>query len=493
MGAQREQKRKASLRRAARLTWGGRALALLAVVGFVVWIADRAQHRDPKGFAAHSVHFRSCLVRLVAAKCGTLAVPEDPEHPQGRKLHLLVAVLPAARQPAHGALFYLEGGPGGAASESLPEVDQLFGRVGGDRDLVMVDQRGTGGSNPIMCPPTDASVSDVSAVATYVRRCFTRFGPAARFYTTAVAADDLERVRKALGYGRIDLFGGSYGATVAQVYAQLHPRSVRTMTLDGGSPLGVHLYELEARNAERALHAQLGRCTADPACRHTFPDTQREIATLLARGPRHASAYGVPVSLDADAVASAIRGMSLTASSVPLLPAAVHAAVKGDYTALADAFADDVGMKLDTRARLVTTFEILCSEPWAQFNPAVVRRDRGDSYFGAVALARSKLFARVCRSVPRGVVPAGSESQKPTDVPTLLLAGSADPLDPPSNLDGWKALFPNGRLVVVPGGTHGVIGVACIQRIVADFILADGGEHLDARCAAGYRPPPFTF
>ena len=157
-------------------------------------------------------------------------------------------MLPAARQPSDGALFYLEGGPGGAASDELPEFDQLFGKIAATRDIVFVDQRGTGGSHPLRCPPAAVRVEDIGAVAAYVRRCFARIGPAARQYTTAPAMDDIEAVRRALGYGRIDLFGGSYGATAAQIFLRLHPRV---------GPLARARRRVAARRARlRALRAE---------------------------------------------------------------------------------------------------------------------------------------------------------------------------------------------------------------------------------------------
>ena len=122
------------------------------------------------------MQFAPCRIRLVAAQCGRLSVAEDPQRPDGRQISLRIAVIPAARQPAAGALFYLAGGPGGAASTEVPAVDQLFGGVASTRDLVLVDQRGTGGSHRLSCPPTGIRTEHAAAVAAYVRRCFARLG-----------------------------------------------------------------------------------------------------------------------------------------------------------------------------------------------------------------------------------------------------------------------------------------------------------------------------
>ena len=173
---------------------------------------------------------------------------------------LHVAVIPATRQPARGALFYLEGGPGGAATDAAVSVNEVFAKVSEFRDIVLVDQRGTGGSQRVACPQEHVRATDAGAVSSYLRRCFARLGSGAERLTTLSAAADLESVRRALGYGRIDVYGSSYGATLAQVYLRRYPRSVRTATLDGASLASAPVYELAARNAERALEAQIDRC-----------------------------------------------------------------------------------------------------------------------------------------------------------------------------------------------------------------------------------------
>ena len=166
---------------------------------------------------------------------------------------LHVAIIPATRRPARGALVYLEGGPGGAATDAAVSVNEIFGKVSEFRDIVLIDQRGTGASHSVACPQEHVRATDADAVASYLRRCFARLGGGTRRLSTRRPRRDLERVRQALGYGRIDLYGGSYGATLAQVYLRRFPRSVRTATLDGASLASIPVYELAGRNAERAL------------------------------------------------------------------------------------------------------------------------------------------------------------------------------------------------------------------------------------------------
>ena len=337
------------------------------------------------------------------------------------------------------------------------------------------------------------SIDATAAVTAYVRSCFARIGAEARFYTTVPAMHDIEAVRRAFGYGRIDLFGGSYGATAAQIYLRQYPRSVRSLVLDGASLLGVHVYEASARNAERALDTELARCAATPSCARAFTGTREELNQLLARGPRNTMAYGRKVTLDSDSVAATVHALSLDAGEAALLPAIIHLAARGDYTALARQYVDWVGSNFDARLQLVMALEIQCSEPWARFAPAAVERAGDGSYFANVSRARAALFARACRYVPRGIVPRGSEQLVRSSVPVLFLAGDSDPQDPVANLHGWRRLFPNGRLLVVHGGTHGVVADGCVPLVVGRFVSEGTARALDTACVGLFRPPPFAL
>jgi pimeloyl-ACP methyl ester carboxylesterase len=299
-------------------------------------------------------------------------------------------------------------------------------------------------------------------------------------------------VRRALGYGRVDVYGGSYGGTLAQVYLRRHPDAVRTLVLDGASLLGTRVYERSAPNAERALGAILRRCRADAVCRRAFPRPREELAELLARPPRRVTVEAGTFRLGPDEVARTVAAMTETAEGAAFVPYAIHAAARGDYVPLAQSYADEVGRGLDARARLATFWVTLCSEPWTGFDPAATARAGAGSYLAHAAVARARLFRQACRAVPRGRAPAADFAPARSRVPALLLAGGADPLDPPANLAGWRRAFPNGRLVVVPGAGHGVIGSGCVQVLVARFVERGAAGGIDARCARSPALPPFA-
>jgi pimeloyl-ACP methyl ester carboxylesterase len=468
------------------------AVATAAALGLAVWLAARPHHhswRPPSG----SLHFVSCTDGgYVDGWCAGLRVPEDPRKPQGRAIALRIAVLPATERPAAGALFYLEGGPGGAATASAIRVNDFFAGVGRTRDIVLIDQRGTGGSNRLACPDGYVRGADATAVTAYLRRCLSRLGTEPRLYTTSTATADLEAVRRALGYGKIDLYGVSYGGTLAQAYVRRYPSSVRSVVLDSATLPDVRLYDVSARNAEHALASTVARCAAQPACAHAYPNPLRQLGELLARPPRVVSLPTGKVVLRPDDIAWTVDWLSETAEGAATIPFAVNAAAHGDYAMLATTYVTRLGgSNLEPIARSVLFWTILCSEPWAAFDPAATARAGRGSYLTHAAVARARLFDRACSVVAKGDVPPAAGVLRAVRVPTLLLAGGADPLDPIPNLRGWRSVFPHGRLVVVPGAGHGTIEYPCVQRLVARFVDRDSAVGLDASCVRHVALPPF--
>ena len=473
-----------------RWIWPLIAVSTVAALGLVFWLSGRSESwRSRSG----QPHFASCTYGgYVNGWCARLRVAEDPRKPNGSMISLRIAVLPATKQPAAGALFYLEGGPGGAATAAAIRVNALFARVQRNRDLVMVDQRGTGGSRRLACPNGYVRGPETTAVTSYLRRCLAGLDADPRLYTTSVAADDLEIVRRTLGYGKIDLYGGSYGATLAQAYVRRYPESVRSVVLDGASLPDVRIYDVSARNAERALDAQLARCASSPACARAYPHPRRQLDQLLARRPRLVALPNGTVLMRPNDIAWTVDWLSETAENAAIIPFAVNAAAHGDYTTLATTYAERLGgSNLEALGRLVPFWTIVCSEPWAAFDPAATARAGRGSYLAQAAVARARLFRRACPFVPKGRVPADAARLRVVRAPTLLLAGGADPLDPTTNLRGWRRLFPRGHLIVVPGAGHGTLEYDCVQKLIARFVDRDSATGLNAACVRHVSLPRF--
>ncbi len=222
------------------------------------------------------------------ASCGTLQVPEDRLNPSGRQIGLRVAVVPAVTADAKPDPFFaLAGGPSEASTSFFAWLPGLFSEVHATRDIVLVDQRGTGASNrlalPAMPDTTGLAAAEADArLAAWAKQSLAGLDADPRMYTSSVAADDLDAVRAALGYDKIDLYGTSYGGELAQYFLRQHPDRVRVAILDGTTPLDVPVLELMAANSQRAFDLLLARCAADAACHAAFPNLATEWSTLVA-------------------------------------------------------------------------------------------------------------------------------------------------------------------------------------------------------------------
>ena len=397
-----------------------------------------------------------CVVQRVDARCGTLRVPENRAKPNGRTVGLHVVVLPALIRPARkDAVAYLAGGPGNAASEQAIAQGWQSSTLRTYRDLLLVDQRGTGESTP--------HSGDVTQ------------------YGTRMAMNDLDAVRRALGYRQLDLLGGSYGATAAQVYLKLHPASVRTLILLGASSLDVPFFDHYAVNSQRALNQLANLCSSDPGCGKAFPHWERQFGELVKAWNAH------PVhGMTGDYFAAVIHDMLRNVNTAVSTPFVVSRAAKGDYAPLKRAGAGDLTVSLDLMGS-----SIWCNEPWVGLNAKGPWGTDFDSYTTAHIAA----FRQQCRSVPKRAEPP-SLWKLPTSsrVPVLALEGGADPQDPVTNLDNQKQHFPDSRIVILPHQGHDFsFGNACDQML-AEFVNRDTAKGLDTTgCIDSIAVPPFRL
>jgi pimeloyl-ACP methyl ester carboxylesterase len=425
--------------------------------------------------------------------CGTLTVPEDRSKPDGRKIGLRVAVVPAvASHPKPEPLFALAGGPGDASSEFFAWLPGLYTAVHATRDIVLVDQRGTGRSNalslPAMPDTTGLSAGDTEArLAAWARDGLAAIDADPRMYTSTVAADDLDAVRDALGYGKIDLYGTSYGGELAQYYLRQHADHVRVAVIDGSTPLDVPVLELMAATSQHALDLLLARCERDTACHAAFPDLAKEWSAIVA-----AFAGGVVVTdpqtgeartatlLD---VGPSLHNALMTEAAAANLPLAIHLMTQGEL-AQVQQLVPPIDASPSAGSTLLMKDEILCSETWARWNPAEVARVGGDSYAVAFVSAWAKAHATLCRYMPKGVVPENDAAPVVTEAPILWIAGDADPQDPPSNLAGVAAQQPNSLVVTMPAQEHVVGHLGCGPSVIAAFLDAGRTDGLNVSCVA---------
>jgi pimeloyl-ACP methyl ester carboxylesterase len=434
------------------------------------------------------------------AYCGTLSVYENRDARAGRRIALNIVVLPALGHTANpDPLFFLAGGPGQGAAKMAREVSGIFRQVRRDRDIVLVDQRGTGKSNPLNCRSENNSLREVTeseeASLARLRRCLEGYDADVRLYTTPVAMDDLDDVRAHLGYDRINLYGGSYGTRAALVYLRQHPDRVRSMILDGVAPTDMRLPLYSARDAQRALDKLLADCESDVPCRTAHPGLAARVRALLKRleaapprvrvvNPR--TGVDEEVVVEARVVASILFGAlysPLTASLVPTLIADAERNVFSSLFALAYA-GDGAGDNMSVGMQL----SILCSEDASRVTAADVAREAAGTVFS------THLFGgqlRACEMWPKGEVDDAYYQPVASDVPTLILSGDADPVTPPGWGDAVAKHLANARHVAVRATGHGVVATPCGQQLIREFLQRGSPAELDTDCVTAVERPPF--
>lgn len=429
---------------------------------------------------------------VVEARCGSLTVPENRADPDGRQLTLNIAVVPAvSRSPQPDPLFVLAGGPGQAAAELGPVMVQSFRQVHQDRDIVLVDQRGTGDSHPLECELPEEDDADDEAVIAALQACPETLDADPRFYTTEIAMQDLDAVREALGVDTLNLYGASYGTRAALTYLRLFPTRVRSVVLDAVVSPDYRLYLNTAQDADRSLDLLLDRCAADAACEEAFPDARDTFAALLDRLeaepltttlPDPTSAEPVTLTLDDADVLNLTFPLLYTPEIAALLPLSLQQAADGDFAPLiAQAGASDTGLYLGM------FYAVACTEDAPFIDAAEASTLAHGTLFGD----RTETLREVCTAWPTGELSAEFGTPVVSDVPVLLLSGEADPVTPPQYAARVAETLPNSLHVIGPGMGHGLIGRGCIDALVADFIAAGSVAGLDASCAENLIPPPF--
>ena len=444
---------------------------------------------------------RPCTSGGTSAVCGTLEVPEDRADPAGRVIELQVVVIPASTPaPAADPVFFLTGGPGGAATEGWASAASMFPAVHDDRDIVLVDQRGTGGSNELVLPSRD--VPDLPPAER--REWLERWAAGAiedlpgdlRFYTSATAAEDLDDVRAALGYAAIDLYGSSYGATLAQYYLRQHEDRVRAVVLDSGTLVDVPILEVMAARSQEALDRVLARCRADAECHAAYPDPERDLRTALhrlSRDPVEMEAVdyrsGEQVVLTDGSLAGQVHELLMTGQSGEI-PWLVHLTADGELEPLTGLVLE--ALREPDPTTLGVFWSIECAEAWAAHDAERMAEAGGDSYYLPAMLDAARNLDLGCSLMPRVPVPPDDGRPVRSDVPVLLLNGTLDPQDPPANVADAAVELPNSLTITAPQAhTFGHLG--CVPDVVAAFLDAATVEGLDTSCIDELTPPSFTI
>ena len=429
----------------------------------------------------------------VEAQCGTLSVPENPAAPRGRHIALNIAWVPAGDDgPTEpDPVFMLAGGPGQSATETFPQVAPAFAELLKKRHVILVDQRGTGQSNPLDCK--DASQQDELAGAdeaaqarVLAQRCLAQLQAKAdlRFYTTTDAIGDLDAVRAAIGADKINLVGISYGTRVAQQYARRYPQHTRALVLDSVAPNTLTLGNEFAQNLEQALDLQFGQCSKVPACAKALGDPRSRLDALMARlrsdPPRvryrdaRTGEWHEDV-LKPEHVAGLMRLFAYQPLAASVLPLQLKEASEGRYDTLM-AMARMLRGTMAEQMAMGMQLSVVCSEDAAGFkaDPSQDGTLLGNAF-------ATDLGAQ-CAVWPKGAMPADFHAPLKSDVPAMVLEGEFDPVTPPRYGKEVVATLPNARLFVLRGQGHNVIGAGCTPKLGAQFLDTRYAKALDAKC-----------
>jgi pimeloyl-ACP methyl ester carboxylesterase len=433
------------------------------------------------------------------AECGSLAVAENPRKPDGEVVPLSILRLPAIHPaPLSDPLFIIVGGPGQSAVELAEQVFHTFEETRKYRDIVFLDQRGTGSSHPLECEGLAALGSKLTfseqkpAIQNALRNCANQLGERYQFYTTPYAAEDLEQVRQALGYPTINIWSVSYGTRVALEYMRRYPQAVRTAVLDGVAPVAIALPWSAERDAFASLQRVNQQCADNTHCRLQYGDLVEQaqtVAVRLQQEPvnltiKHPST-GLPYELEIthELFASALRMALYSRDLARLLPLAIHHSSAGDFHLLAALVALAEQRSGLSGISLGMHYTVLCNEDFPQYQAQNVQASEQFLLLSAVQTTRE-----ACEIWPRQPLAPEYFTAVESAVPTLLLSGARDPVTPPVWGEQVRAGLSKAKHAVAPGGHHSITFEGCTSRLIAQFIHTADIDALDISCVERILP-----
>lgn len=437
--------------------------------------------------------------------CGTLSVWENRAARSGRKIDLYMVVVPAkSPNPVPDPVFYISGGPGYGSAGAAADLAQFLGGLHQDRDMVFLDQRGTGKSHPLKCD-LPGSYDDLQTLVrelfpmAALRACQPKLAAQADLtqYTTDIAMDDLDEVRAWLGYERINLFGGSYGSRAAQVYMRRHPEHVRSAVLAGVTIMDTKMPFYHARKAQESIDKLFDDCAREEACRTAFPDLRGDLWKVIERldkGPvrqtvKHPkTGQQVTVELSKSAFTTTLRAMQYSPFLSLRIPRFLHRAAQGDFEPMV---LETIRDRDDDGWAIGMYLSVTCPEDVARIDPQAVPAAIAGTYQGD---DRIRQQVEACSFWPRATLPASSFEPLTSVAPTLILTGWFDPATPPEWAVEVARHLPNSLNVVMRDASHGPGGLAnvdCYGQMIVDFIANGTPYGLDTSCTQEMKRPPF--
>jgi pimeloyl-ACP methyl ester carboxylesterase len=471
-------------------------LLLAAVVTTAATLAACGSQSEVS--SASTLPLKECRVPGVdtAVKCGNFDVIENRDTKVGRKITLNLVVYPAsARVKEPDPIFVFAGGPGQAATDVIAAVTPQLSGLTTKRDIVFIDQRGTGKSNPLNCKFANDSddspdpAARRAATLKLVGDCRDTLAQRADLtqYGTTAAMMDYDEVRAALGYEKINLWGGSYGTRTAQEYLRRYPERVRTMVIDGVASPSMALPATFARDAGASLEAAFKACDAQPNCAKSYPDFRTGFSALLDRLEKKPEKLSLrdpltnlsrDVTVSRQSLATQVFSLLYAPQLVAILPEAIKQASAGNFAPLYAAsggFVDFAEDKIAFGMRL----SVSCNEDVPRIDAAAQEAAEQERPFQTMFIRE---FATACENWPKGKIPADFHTPVKSDKPVMILSGGLDPVTPPIFGDEVKKNFSNSVHFIAPQIGHGVSQHGCGPKLLKQFIEKASVEGLEGEC-----------
>lgn len=449
------------------------------LVGFSLFIANLTV---PDANARQDYVEEDCHLTGISSsqRCFTMTRPRE----DGGIIEVGGVILPSdAVTPLPDPLVILTGGPGQAASDAVALLRGVFRETLSERDLVFLDIRGTGRSNPVSCrsyfetyPPLTYAAPEEAYGP--LAECYAQEGAAIADANTATAAADLEALRQHLGVEQLNIWGVSYGTRLAQYYAAHYGSHVRSLVLDGVVPFNPAYIDAAQESAAGAVKRLLDDCHTDAGCSASFPEFDLyglldQIEGLKEITYRHpVTGRRVTTRTNRETVAQVIFGALYTPASRAAIPYALTEAVKHDNWAPLAVLADDTswyfGMEnIYTGARL----SVLCAEEDLSADGISASSGLFKDWGGL-----TQLFRETCARWPVEGISLPSPEPGSFKMPTVMISGAFDPITPPSLARNAEGYYVNLKHIVLQSGGHFNSPARCVTDYINAFI-ADP-EHL---------------
>ncbi|MEN9867820.1 MAG: hypothetical protein RL748_3410, partial [Pseudomonadota bacterium] len=361
-------------------------------------------------------------------RCLTVPVPRDYAHPERGQINLQVTLAPAFRENAKpDPVFVLAGGPGQAGSDVVMLLESAFIKVRATRDIVLIDQRGTGGSGKLTCLKTERSETvDRELARKEMAECLQSLKVDFNDYSTEASARDLDRVRQALKLSKINLWGASYGTRLAQAHVRMFPDTVRSMVLDGvvAPQQNVALLNTEA---ERAMQMLRQHCEQDAACRQAFPQFSNQLDSLLKRADSGGEVLQfqhpltgktIKKTLELDDVVNPVHNLLYSPRMAVQLPWLIMQAAQGNWQPWA---AQMYAGSSSSGPAFGLYLAVVCAEDWPWLSAEQIKSSSAKSFMRETSVKRLNNACPLLnvKARPRPV-------PGPVAVPTLFLSGARD-------------------------------------------------------------------